>query len=165
MKEAAIESCEVKPPVFWKTILVPIDFSDLSKEAVRIAVCLAEQCDAKIILLHVVDLLNASSIETGMAAYEVMDSARRSLDEIAAENPTASVSQKLVCFGCGGVSQKIIEIAGEVSSDLIVLTAHACSPFKRVLFGSNAEDVERHAPCEVLIVRQKQHFNNKIVRA
>ena len=158
MKEAIIESVEVKPSAFWKTILVPIDFSERSKEAIKVAVCLAEQCGAKIILLHVVQLANADAIETGTAAYEAMESARKSLDEMADEIPTAWVGQKLVCFSGGGISQKIMETAGEVSSDLIVLATHAYGLFKRALLGSVAEEVNRHAPCEVLVVRQKQNY-------
>ncbi len=165
MKEATLESPDVKPPVLWKTILVPIDFSERSKAAINVAVCLAEQCSAKIILLHVVQLSGADCIETGTAAHEAMDSARKSLDEIANEIPTPLVSQKIVCFGGGGISQKIIETACEISSDLIVLATHAYGPFKRALLGSVAEGVNRDAPCPVLVVRQNKITNDKVVLA
>lgn len=161
MKEATVESPEVKPPMPWKRILVPIDFSEPSKEAIKIAICLAEQSGAKITLLHVVQLSSAESIETGTAAYQVVDSAQKSLDEIAAEIPTTLVSEKLVCFGGGGISEKINEIARAISSDLIVLATHAYGFFKRALLGSTTESVNRHAPCPVLVVRQTS--NSKTV--
>ncbi|HUA67275.1 MAG TPA: universal stress protein [Candidatus Saccharimonadales bacterium] len=156
MKETIFESFETKPAALWKTILVPIDFSEGSKEAVKVAVCLAEQCSAKLTLLHVVQLSPADAIETGTAAYEAMDSARRSLDQMAEEIPAELVSQKVVCFSGEGVSRKIIQTAREISSDLIVLATHAYGFFKRALLGSTTASVNRDAPCEVLVVRQRQ---------
>jgi nucleotide-binding universal stress UspA family protein len=163
MKEAIIESQEEKPRALWKRILVPIDFSELSKEAINIAVSLAKQFDGKITLLHVVNLSNAASIETGTVAYEVMKSARRSLDEMAAEIPSKFLGEKIICFSAGGISQKIVEMACQVSSDLIVLATHAYGFLKRLLQYSTTESVNRHAPCAVLIVRENKITNNKIV--
>lgn len=156
MKETILASSEIKPAAPWKRILVPIDFSEGSKEAVKVALCLAEQCGAKLTLLHVVQLSCTDAMETGTGAYEAMDSARRSLDEMAGEIPAELVGQKVVCFSGEGVSQKIIQTAGEISSDLIVLATHAYGFFKRALLGSTTAAVNRHAPCEVLMVRQKQ---------
>lgn len=157
MKETAIELPGKKSPIFWKTILVPVDLSELSSDAINIAACFAEQCGAKIVLLHVAQL-SPGSVETGTPAYEVMVSANQSLDEIADEIPAGLVSQKLVCFGGEGISWKIIETACEVSSDLIVLATHGYGPFTRALLGSTTERVTRHAPCAVLVVRQKQNY-------
>ncbi|HEV2329490.1 MAG TPA: universal stress protein [Verrucomicrobiae bacterium] len=165
MKEATIELPEAKPPIAWKRILVPIDFTESSREAVKVAVCLAEHSDAKITLLHVVQLSSAETIETGTAAYEVMECAQRSLDEIAGEIPTAFVGQRLVCFSGAGISEKIIQTARELSTDLIVLVAHACGLFKRIFLGSTTEDVDHHAPCPVLVVRGNQNSNGKTVLA
>ena len=155
MKETSLKSPGQESAPFWKRILVPVDFSDLSKGAIKIAVCLAKQYDAKITLLHVVQLSGATSIETGTAAYEVMDLAQKYLDQIAVEIPATLVGQKVVCFSGEGVSQKIVEMAGEVSSDLIVLATHAHGFIKRLLLGSTVERINRHAPCPVLVVRQK----------
>ncbi|HUA66863.1 MAG TPA: universal stress protein [Alphaproteobacteria bacterium] len=155
MKEATIELIEEKPRLVWKKILVPIDFSELSKQAIKAAVFLAKQFNAKIILLHVVDLSNVGSVETGIAVYELMESARRSLDELVAEIPTTLIGEKIVCLSAGGVSQKIVETARRLSSDLIVLASHAYGFFKRLFLGSTTEGVNRYAPCEVLVLRQK----------
>lgn len=149
-----LEVPEVKQ-TSWQRILVPVDFSDESKEAIKIAARLAEQSSAKITLLHVVELSCPDAIETGTMAYEAMDSARRTLDEMAGDLPTSLVCQKLVCFSAGGIARKIVETARDVSSDLIVLATHACGVFKRLLLGSTSESVKRHSPCPVLAVRQK----------
>lgn len=156
MKETTIESLEKKSPKLWRRILAPTDFSDLSKEAIKIAVCLAEQCRSKVILLHVVELSNAGvPIESGTAAYEVMESARKHLEQIASEIPATLASEKLVCLIGGEISKKIVEMARELSSDLIVLATHAHGLLKRALYGSTAESVNRHAHCEVLFVPAK----------
>lgn len=153
MNEATIESFEEKPPINWKTILVPVDLSDPSKEAIRVAVCLAEKWHGKIILLHVVELSNAGiSIDSGMAVHVAMDCAQKCLDKIADGIPTTVAREKLVCLAGGDVSLKIVEMASHLSSDLIVLAAHTYCLFKGILHGSTAESVNRDAPCEVLIV-------------
>ena len=50
---------------------------------------------------------------------------------------------------------EITEAAGEVGADLIVLTTHGYTGLKHVVLGSTAERVVRHAPCPVLVVREK----------
>lgn len=158
MKEVTTELVSNKPPKLWKKILVPVDFSDLSKEAIRIAVSLAKQFDAKITLLHVVELSSRGfSIESGTAAYAAMDCAQRSLDGMADEIPTALANERVVRLTGGGVSDKIVDTARELSSDLIILATHAFGFFKRLLMGSTAESVNRDAPCEVLVVHDKQN--------
>jgi universal stress protein A len=158
MKDANVESLETKSPMPWKAILVPTDFSERSEEAVKTATGLAEQYGAKIILLHVVQLPNWSCLEAGAVADVVMNSARKSLDQIANEVPTALIGEKLVCFGAWGTFQKIVETAREISVDLIVMATHGYRALKRVLLGSAAEYVIRHAPCPVLVIRQKQDY-------
>ena len=158
MKEADAESLETKSPIPWKAILVPTDFSERSEEALKTAICLAERCGAKISLLHVAQLPNSGCFEAGTAADEVMNSAREALDEIANEIPSAPIGEKLVCFGAWGTFQKIVETAREISADLIVMATHGYDAFKRALLGSAAEYVIRHGPCPVLVVRQKQDY-------
>jgi nucleotide-binding universal stress UspA family protein len=156
MKESNPECLEQKSPIACKSILVPLDLSEQSIEAIRTAASLAEQCGAKIMLLHVVELPIAYSFETGAAADEAMNVARESLDKIAAEIPATLISEKLVCFSDQGTVQKIVETACSVSSDLIILATHHHSPFRRALFGSTTEHVIRHAPCAVLVVPHRQ---------
>ena len=47
--------------------------------------------------------------------------------------------------------------AVNTETDLIILSTHGHTGFKHVLLGSVAENVVRHAPCPVLIVRQQEH--------
>jgi len=135
----------------WKTILVPTDLSERSKQAVKAATYLAEQCNAKITLLHVIQVYSGS-FEGGAAADHFVNLAREYLDRMADEIPAELVGDKLVSFGPDGTFLKIVETADAIASDLIVMATHSYGPVKRALFGSLATSVIRHAPCAVLVV-------------
>jgi nucleotide-binding universal stress UspA family protein len=53
-------------------------------------------------------------------------------------------------------SDIIVTRAGEQGIDLIAMTTHGRSGLGRLVFGSTAEAVVRHAPCPVLLVRVKE---------
>jgi nucleotide-binding universal stress UspA family protein len=53
-----------------------------------------------------------------------------------------------------GAEYEICELAKKRRSDLIVMASHGWGKVKRVLLGSTAERIVRHAPCPVLIVKQ-----------
>jgi nucleotide-binding universal stress UspA family protein len=52
---------------------------------------------------------------------------------------------------------EIVEAARELGADLIVLSTHGHTGLTHALLGSTAEKVVRHAPCPVLVVREKEH--------
>ena len=53
----------------------------------------------------------------------------------------------------GGAAAAIVESATDVDADLIVMTTHGRGGLTRVALGSIADEVVRHAPCPVLLVR------------
>jgi nucleotide-binding universal stress UspA family protein len=66
MKTTTDELPSAKPLLPWKIILAPTDFSEPSIQALKTAVCLAEQCGAKITLLHIIHLPASGAIEAAM---------------------------------------------------------------------------------------------------
>lgn len=56
----------------------------------------------------------------------------------------------------GGAAQMIVEEAGEWGADLIVVGSHGYGFWSRALLGSVSNSVVHHAPCSVLVVREKQ---------
>ena len=162
MKGAMIQNGEEKPTVCWKEILTPTDFSERSQEAVRTATCLAEQCGAKITLLHVVQFPALGCPEAELAVNEVINSSSDSLNEIANGIPTGLINGKLVRLSMQSVEQEIIETAHHISADLIVIAMHDCSPFTRALLGSTTEYLIRHAPCTVLVTRQNHEVERTV---
>jgi universal stress protein A len=56
----------------------------------------------------------------------------------------------------GRPATEIVEAATELESDLIIISTHGHTGLKAVL-GGTTEHVVRHAPCPVLVVREKEH--------
>ena len=80
-----------------------------------------------------------------------MSRATKFLDEFLCRHEMAGFSS-VVTIGNPGL--KITEFASENGVDLIVLPSHGNSGLKRVLLGSVAERVLRHAECPVLVLRR-----------
>jgi universal stress protein A len=56
----------------------------------------------------------------------------------------------------GFPSQEITQIAKNISADIVVISTHGHTGLKHVFLGSVAERVVRHAPCPVLVVRERE---------
>ena len=59
----------------------------------------------------------------------------------------------------GNPAAEIVSVARLLKSDLIVISTHGRTGLKHLLLGSVAETVLRHAPCPVLIVRNREQFH------
>ncbi len=143
-------------------ILVPIDFSAGSMEALRLAGRLAGKCNARLLLLHV-EPLSAVAPPTGMLTdglWErlesvqdaICQSARESLQRLAEEVvPPGVATRARVLTGPAGQVILDVVLRGEV--DLVVLGTHGRTGLPRVLVGSVAERVVRHSPVPVLVAK------------
>jgi len=136
-----------------KEILVPIDFSRTALQALNYAVPLAKQFGARITLVHVVELprltpgieyIGIDASESRLLEKKLKEVARRAL-------PPGVNFDVVVQLGSG--YDTIVSVARERKVDLIVITTHGYTGLKHVLMGSTAEQVVRHAPCPVLVVR------------
>jgi len=80
------------------------------------------------------------------------DSAERELPKIAGcdECHGIEVEETIVH---GDAASEIVRVAKERGVDLIVISSHGRTGLGRILFGSTAESVVRHAPCPVLVVK------------
>jgi nucleotide-binding universal stress UspA family protein len=137
-----------------KRILVPIDFSNTSRKALRYAVPIAKQFGAKLTLLHVIELPGYTG-DPAYVGYDLPGTQRnlnRQLKDLAARIlPPDIRASTLVEVGVG--FDTITRVARDRSADLIVITTHGYTGLKHVLMGSTAERVVRHAKCPVLVVR------------
>jgi nucleotide-binding universal stress UspA family protein len=143
-------------------ILVPVDFSDFSTKALDYALAFADQFDAQVILLHVVE--PAVYPESSMLVATALDDlnndltkvAQQKLNELKRERIGDRVSSELL-VRLGRAFSEIVAAASELDVDLIILATHGYTGLKHVLLGSTAERVVRHAPCPVLTVRDPEH--------
>lgn len=137
-----------------KTVVVPIDFSDSSADAVRTALELAEQA-AGVHVIHV--LLPLDYLSPGAVFATVTDETRETaaakhLEEFLQRLGTTDVSRHITI---GDPGLEITEYATQHHADLIVVPSHGYHGIKRFVLGSVAERVIRHADCPVLVLRRR----------
>ena len=139
-----------------RKILCPIDFSAGSQQAMRVAVRLANERDAELVLLHAWHVPPvAFSGEYTFSAdliQEMSDDAERGLEAALGDAIALGARRVTRRFVAGLPWSKITEAAGD-GFDLIVIGTHGRTGLPRFLLGSVAEMVVRHAPCSVLAVR------------
>jgi nucleotide-binding universal stress UspA family protein len=142
----------------WRTLLVPVDFSARSLEALDFAVSIARKVDASIVVLHVIDPIHApgrlDARRLRSLRAEALRNAKRQLAQLVSRRvkPHVPVTQKLLK---GLVYSVIVEAAAKARADLIVMGSEGRTGMSRFLIGSVTEKVIRHARCSVLVVRGK----------
>lgn len=143
-----------------KRILVPTDFSETSDGALEFAYLLAEQFDASLQLLHVLDdpfVTEGLAAEAYMTEAPVLrtamlrDAQERLAHRAVPRKPGALRIDTEVLFGHG--AKTIAEYASTAGIDLIVMGTHGRTGVAHLLLGSVAERVVRTAPCPVLTAR------------
>jgi nucleotide-binding universal stress UspA family protein len=151
------------PPVMFRRILCALDFSDCSIHALRFAMSLAEQTEAHLTVLHVIEL----PPDIPREPHEPILAAPRDLREYIAlaEDDCTRRLQKVIpdalrvrgivdtLLATGKPYREVLRVAAEKNSDLIVIGIHGRGPIDRLFFGSTTEQVVRHATCPVLTLR------------
>lgn len=154
---------EVAPVLMHlKKIVVPLDFSSFSTKALNYALKFAQQFDASVIVVHVVepmpilptDVIAAVPIpDTTGERLPAIDSKLQKLCRRAATAHRLDIAPIVVI---GNPYERIVEIAEKENAGLIVIATHGYTGFKHFYMGSTTERVVRHAPCPVLVVRDKE---------
>ena len=137
-----------------KEILVPTDFSDCSRKALIYAIPFAKQFDATITVVHVAPYFIQSP---GIVVddTQLLEDSRKGLDNVVRE--LSSLTKARAVFRMGNTASEIVAVAQETRADLIIISTHGNSGLMHLFLGSTAEKVVRHAPCPVLVVREKEH--------
>jgi nucleotide-binding universal stress UspA family protein len=143
------------------SILVPIDFSVHSKNALKYAVPLARQFDASLHLVYVVEpTIYPADLGFGQVVLpgiedELRQKGQAELHELIAKEIGRSV-RATSAVRTGTPSQEILTEAEERGVDLIVVATHGHSGVEHMLFGSTAERIVRKSHCPVLTIRPGQ---------
>ena len=147
-------------PTFTK-ILVPVDFSSHSQNAVRVAADLAKRCDASLTLVHVYQtvsfaLPDAIAFYTPTQLAEILSELDALLRAAKRDAELTGVSRVETALLQGAVATEIVEYAQKEGCDLIVMGTHGRTGVSHAIMGSVAERVVRVAPCPVLTLRAQE---------
>jgi len=147
-----------------RTILLPTDFSECGNYALSYATSLARTFGASIVCVHVIEPIVPTVGYSGMTeplpiadiAEQLEDAAERELPKLAEREEAAGLHlEELIVYG--EAASEIVRVAKERNVDLIVISSHGRTGLGRILFGSTAEAVVRHATCPVLVVKPSQN--------
>jgi nucleotide-binding universal stress UspA family protein len=144
----------------FRSILVPTDFSECARHAVPAAAALARLTGARVLCLHVVEPVAqpmgwtpvAGPMPAGELGERMEESAARDLPAFSKSEEFAGLEVEDL-LAHGEPAAEIVRAAEERGADLIVISSHGRAGLGRILFGSTAESVVRHARCPVLVVK------------
>ena len=146
----------------YKRILVATDGSALSKKAVASAIELAATCGAQLVALKVVPRYPQAYFEGSipLSAEEISrietqwtESAQEQLAAVEKAAKAKGVGTKVVTVKSDVVSDAIIAAAKKQKADLIVMASHGRKGIKRLLLGSETQQVLTHSHIPVLVLR------------
>jgi nucleotide-binding universal stress UspA family protein len=141
-----------------RRILVPIDFSAHSKNALRYAVPMAEAFGASLHLVYVVEpTIYPADLGFGQVVLPAVEDELRDKgsDELKKmiEREIGDRVKATSAVRTGKPHQEILREAKETGVDLIVVASHGHTGVEHMLFGSTASRIVRLAECPVLTIR------------
>ena len=140
----------------YRRILLPIDFTEHCDRTAAHAVWLARRSGGTLHLAHVVEnpfdpIYKPDEVKHWVVVDHADKVARELLEATARTCLPADLPRELHVVA-GDPSDKLVELAGAISADLIVMSTHGTS-IAHLLLGNIAERVSKEAPCPVLLVR------------
>jgi nucleotide-binding universal stress UspA family protein len=137
----------IEAPAPYRRLLVPTDFSEVSRAAFPMAAFLARRFEADVVALHVVHAARSGTLEPlpanlGAGTEETLREFFRA--HFQGLNVVPSVRR-------GHVWQRIAHAAESLRNGLVVMSTRGHDSFSDRILGSNTERVLRHAPCPVLV--------------
>ncbi len=142
----------------WK-VLCPVDFSKTSGHAFVYAAAIAQQFDAELTVLHVIETVPLPTAYAGFPDVNTVSEAEnyakkelaRLVSSIAAGKPKTRSA-----IAHGDTHHAILNYAAQNDIDLIVIGKHGRAKLEFWLFGSVTERVIRHAVCPVMVVQSPE---------
>lgn len=135
-----------------KTILLATDFSAGARKALRCAIALARRYDSRLVLTHV---LPAESAMVGRSGPLMTDALLHDAEKRMAKLEETAELKSLpheVVMQSGDSWDVISQAVADKQADLIVMGTHGRGGMKKLLLGSTAEKIIRHATYPVLTV-------------
>lgn len=142
----------------YQHLLIAVDLTEASEKVATRAKALAESCNARLNLLHVVEYVPVDPAGEALLPppvnmeEELIDAARKRLDALAEKLELPDCRRHVVL---GNIKTEVARFASENDVDLIVLGSHERHGLQ-LLFGSTERSVLSAAPCDVLAIRLHQ---------
>lgn len=151
-------------PRLPKRILVPVDFSPPSENALDYAIELARTASAEVIVLHAYPVVLLGYLDVAWGTVDIMGSILNAANESMQRLVDARKGKGVAILSL--VQQNdpwhaILAAAEENKCDLIVMSTHGRQGIAHALIGSVAEKVIRTAPCPVLTIRPPESREHK----
>nr|WP_321453205.1 universal stress protein [uncultured Carboxylicivirga sp.] len=149
-----------------KRVLIPIDFSEASINALEYGIAIANHINANVRLMHVKTGLHyAPTYAKNQAEFMINDKSDGWLKDLIVKYD----SEYVVPGGKfdfkvreGNVVHEINNQAKYDDSSVIVMGSHGASGFQSKWIGSNAYSLVAHAPCPVIVLSQEMKWNGGI---
>lgn len=143
-------------------ILVPLDFSAASDEALRVAAGLAARSHAALHLMHVLPTsgLGLPAVPVLFMAQQLEDAIRDALAALETARTRArelGVADVATAVVHGTAATEIVAAARRLACDLVVVGSQGRTGLAGIFVGSVADAVVHRAPCSVLMVRVAAH--------
>ncbi len=136
-----------------KTVVVPVDFSTASADALKTGLALvAKPEDVHVIYVTAPPI--AFNYAEGWALDDPAMRMKAACQHLTKFLETANAAGVKTIIREGDQGLMISDYADEVHADLIVMPSHGYHGVKRLLLGSVAERVLRHANCPILVLRR-----------
>ena len=141
-----------------KTILVPTDYSEASRNALETAIAIAEKNNARLQLLQINDAANRSDEATLISAKQICHALAEGIRQ-------KNGIQTDVIFAEGYIGPTIVKTAFEVKADIVIMGAYGASGYRDFFIGSNSYYVIKYASCPVLTIPEGKKWRdfNKVL--
>ncbi|WP_276389367.1 universal stress protein [Eudoraea chungangensis] len=142
-----------------KTIIVPIDFSEQSEYALKVAASLSKKHDSEIIALHMLEL-NEAMISSSEGFHPeqtvfLLKMAEKKISEFLQKPYLQGVKKVTPIIKHFKVFSEVNDIAERHQADLIIMGSHGSDGLKEIFVGSNAEKVVRNSAIPVLVIKDE----------
>ena len=146
--------------ITYQHILVPVDESPISYAAVEQALALAKSLNSQVTVMSVIAVDPFFGVDFYIVAPAITDyfmqaekNAKERLEDIKQSFIRDGIAVDVKLIHGVSPSEGIIQVADEVSADLIIMGSHGRTGLQKVMLGSVAQNVLTQSPIPVLIVK------------
>ncbi len=138
--------------VGWKTIMLCTDGSKYSETAARYAIDFAKSHGGELIVISVVDITDEFLAQAPDRVEKLIEKSK-AINERVRKSAEAEGLKVETYVKEGDAHLKIVELAKEKNSDVIIMGSHGRTGLRKLLMGSITASVIKYSPCPVLVIR------------